>query len=323
MQAIILTKTGDASVLKIKEVEDPKPKTGQILIKNKAIGINFFDICYRKGQYKLPENHNNILGIEGCGIVEAVGPQVIDFKIGDRVAYAAIAGGAYAEKVVINQHHAIIVPQNITDLQAAGSLQKGMMAHTLLLRAYNVRRVKRILVHAAAGGVGQFLCQWARYLGVEVIGTVGIDAKIAFAQANGCHHVINYRNKNFVEEVARITDHNGVGMVLDGVGKDTLTKSLECLWPFGFCASFGEASGNTEALDLNYLVANSIYLARPTLALYKSHRVELALGASEVFYMLEKGVLNPKITPFAFKDVVRTHTLLEGRQSVGSLVLTL
>jgi NADPH2:quinone reductase len=160
-------------------------------------------------------------------------------------------------------------------------------------------------------------------LGVEVIGTVGDDTKIPKAKANGCGHVINYKKNNFVEEIAKITDHGGVGMVFDGVGKATLEKSLECLWPMGICASYGEASGNADKLDLNHMVANSLYLTRPTLALYKSNRVELVMGAAEVFEQIQKGVLKPAITTYAFKDVAKAHQALESRQSTGSLVLTL
>lgn len=325
MQAIILSKTGDAGVLKIKDAEIGTPKKGEILIRHTAIGINFFDVSFRRGQYKINDLDKKpvILGTEACGIVEAIGQGVVEFKIGDRVAYATGPIGAYAEKRIINQRFVVTVPKGISDVQAAGSLLKGMMAHSLLFRVYIASRAKRILVHAAAGGLGQFLCQWANHIGLEVIGTVGDDAKIAKAKANGCHHVINYKKNNFVEEVAKITQSAGVGMVLDGIGKATLEKSLDCLWPMGICATFGEASGNCDKLDLNYLSANSLFLTRPTLAMYKSNRVELVLGAADVFTMIQQGVLKPQITTYAFKDVAKAHQALESRASTGSLVLTL
>ena len=322
MQAILLNKTGDSSVFKIKEVEDPKPQKNEILIRHTAIGINFLDVSFRRGQYKA-EEMPAILGFEACGVVEALGAGVTEFKVGERVAYATGPMGSYCEKRAIHKHYVISVPQDIGDTVVAGSLLKGLMAHTLLFRVFLARRAKKILVHAAAGGVGQFLCQWARSLNIEVIGTVGSDVKMMRAQTNGCNHVINYKSKNFIEEVARATEGGGVGAVYDGVGKDTMIKSLECLWPMGICISYGESSGSTEKLDPNLLVTNSLYFTRPTLALYKANRIELALGAAEVFNLLGKGILKPLITTYPFQDVGKAHAALESRESTGSLVLTL
>jgi len=322
MQAIVINKTGDHSVLKIKEVEDPKVQKNEVLIRHTAIGVNFFDVAFRRGQYKLPEMPA-ILGSEACGVIEAIGAGVTEFKVGERVAYATGPLGAYCEKRSINKNYVLSVPQNIGDTVVAGSLLKGLMAHTLLFRVFLVRRAKKILVHAAAGGVGQFLCQWSRSLGVEVIGTVGGEAKFARAQANGCSHIINYKNKNFIEELAKITEGGGVGAVYDGVGKDTMLKSIECLWPMGICISYGESSGPTEKVDPNLLVSNSLYFTRPTLALYKANRIELALGAAELFNLLGKGILKPQITTYPFQNVAKAHEALESRTSTGSLVLTL
>jgi NADPH:quinone reductase len=322
MQAIILNKIGDPSVLKIKEVEEPKPQKDEILIRHTAIGVNFFDVSFRRGQYKLLEMPA-ILGSEACGVIEALGAGVTEFKVGERVAYATGPLGAYCEKRAVHKRYVLAVPQNIGDTIVAGSLFKGLMAHTLLFRVFLAKRAKKILVHSATGGVGQFLCQWARSLNIEVIGTVGSDAKINRAQANGCNHVINYKSKNFVEELAKITEGGGVGAVYDGVGKDTLIKSMECLWPTGICISYGETSGSTGPFDANLLVANSLFFTRPSLALYKSNRIELALGAAEVFNLLGKGVLRPHIATYPFQDVAKAHAALESRESSGSLVLTL
>ncbi len=322
MQAILLRKIGDAGNLKIEKVEAPKPKKDEVLIRHSAIGVNFFDVAFRKGQYKLATMPAT-LGMEACGIVEEVGAGVTDFRVGDRVAYATGGIGSYAEKRAINQNYLVVPPSNLSDAQVAGSLFKGLMAHALLHRVYIAKRAKRILVHSAAGGVGHILCQWAKYLGLEVIGTVGSDQKFTVARTSGCDHVVNYKTQNFVEEVGKITNHDGVGLVYDGVGKDTLEKSLECLWPMGMCVSFGESSGNTEKLDLNYLAANSLYLTRPTLALYKANRIELALSAAEVFAAVTKGIVKPQITSYAFKDVAKAHRDLESRNSTGSLILTL
>lgn len=322
MQAIVLHKAGDAGNFKIEKVEDPKPKKDEVLVKHTAIGVNFFDVCFRRGQYSLSQMPAT-LGLEACGIVEAVGSEVKNFKVGERVAYATGGIGAYAEKRAINQNHLVIPPQNLTDTQVAGALFKGLTAHALLHRVYIAVRAKKILVHSAAGGVGHILCQWAKHLGLEVIGTVGSDQKIPLAKSNGCDHVINYKTQNFVEEIAKITNYGGVGLVYDSVGKDTLEKSLECLWPMGMCVSFGESSGNTDKLDLNKLFGNSLYLTRPTMALYKSNRVELALSAEEVFIAVGKGIIKPQITTFAFKDVAKAHEALESRATTGSIVLTL
>jgi NADPH2:quinone reductase len=321
MQAIVLHKTGEAGNLKLEKIEDPKPKKDEVLIKQTAIGVNFFDVSFRRGQYKV-EKMPAILGQEACGIIEAIGSGVTNFKVGERVAYATGGLGAYAEKRAINQNYLVIPPKDLSDIQVAASLYKGLMAHALVHRVYIAARAKKILVNAAAGGVGSLVCQWAKYLGLEVIGAVGDDKKIATAQANGCSYVINYQKQNLIEEIAKITDHGGVGLVYEGVGKDLLEKSLECLWPMGMCVSYGEASGSVEKLDLNRLVGNSLYITRPTMALYKSNRVELTLSASEVFSAVRKGVLRPQITTYNFKDVAKAHKALESRSTTGSLVLT-
>ncbi len=322
MQAIIINKTGDSGVLKIEKTAEPRAKKNEVVIKHSAIGVNFFDICFRRGQYKVSKLPA-ILGMEGCGIIEEVGAEVTNFKVGERVAYASGGIGAYAEKRAVNQHYLVVPPKELTDAQVAGVLMKGLMAHALLHRVYISIRAKKILVHSAAGGVGHLLCQWAKHLGLEIIGTVGSDEKIPLAKANGCNHVINYKKNDLVNEVAKITNDGGVGLVYDGVGKATLEKSLDCLWPMGMCVSFGESSGTCEKLDLNRLVANSLYLTRPTLALYKANRIELTLSASEVFSACQKGIVKPQIKTYAFKDVAKAHNDLESGKTTGSLVLTL
>ena len=321
MQAIVLGKPGDASHLKLdKKYPDPKPKKQEVVIKHKAVGINYFDVAFRKGQYKLPQTPA-ILGMEGVGIIEEVGSEVTDFKVGERVAYATAGNGSYAEKRAVHQRHLVLVPANLGDEQVAATFFKGLMVHALLHRVYIAKRAKKILVHAAAGGVGHILTQWAKYLGIEVIGTVGSDNKMDFARLHGCAHVINYRKGNFVDELAKITNHGGVGLVYDSVGKDTLEKSLECLWPMGMCVSYGESSGATEKLDLNLLAANSLYLTRPTMMLYKANRMEFVLSADEVFATLLKGIVKPKITTYALQDVAKAHQDLESRNTTGSLVI--
>lgn len=324
MQAIILGKIGGPGNLKVREVEDPKKfRKNDVLIKQSAIGVNYFDVCFRKGQYPIAKELPAIIGMEACGVVEAVASGVKEFKAGDRVAYCTGGIGAYAEKRIIDKSKLIVVPPSISDAMAAGSLMKGLAAHSFLFRAFMVRKAKRILVHSAAGGIGQFLCQWAKFMKVEVIGTVSGEEKVAAARSNGCDLVINRKNSDFYEEVKKYTEEKGVGAVYDGIGKDTLDKSLACLWPMGICLSYGDVSGGYSNFNLDRLVQNSLYLTRPTLAMYKSNRVELALGAGELFSLIERGALKPKITEYDFKDVARAHKDLESGKTTGSLVLKL
>lgn len=320
MQAITLSKSGGPTSFKIKEVEDPKITKNDILIKQTAIGVNFFDIAFRKGQYNLPKSPV-ILGLEACGIVERVGSAVKDFKVGDRVAYATGGLGAYATKRAINQNFVISIPDYISDEQAVAVLYKGLMAHALLHRVYIAKKAQRIMISSVAGGVGHILCQWAKFLELEVIGLVGMEEKRDFARNIGCDIVINYKQQNVVEEVAKATKNTGVGVVYDSVGKETLESLISCLWPMGMCVSFGESSGAYENLNLNRLVTNSLYLTRPTMSLYKANRVELVLSASEVFGAVQKGIIKPKITSFDFKNIAKAHGLIESKKSMGSIIL--
>lgn len=320
MKAFLLNKPGKNTALELKQVSDPVPKDNEVVIRHTAIGINHFDILFRNGTFKL-SGTPAIIGTEGCGIIEKLGSEVKDYKVGDRVAYATGPIGAYAEKRAIPQSFLVTPPKSLSDEQIAGSVLKGIMAHTLLFRVFQAKRVNKALIHSAAGGIGHFLCQWAKHLGLEVIGTVGSDEKIAFAKSFGCNHVINYQKQDLVDEVARITDSNGVGVVYDGVGKDTILKSLDCLWPTGMCVSFGETSGITPPIDLNGLFLNSLYITRPFLALYKSSRAELVLSANEVFKAIEGGVLKPQIKTYSFDQIPQAHLDFESRKTVGSLVV--
>ena len=196
------------------------------------------------------------------------------------------------------------------------------MAHTLLHRVYVASLVKRILIHSVAGGVGHILCQWAKHLNIEIIGTVGSDEKMDYARSIGCSYVINYKTQDLVAEVAKITDYGGVGIVYDSIGKDTLSKSLECLWAMGICVSYGETSGAVENFNLNALVDNSLFITRPTLMKYKSNRAELIMASNEVFGALSKGIIRPKINNYKFQDVVKAHRDIESKKIIGSLILT-
>jgi NADPH2:quinone reductase len=320
MQAIILNKIGGPNNLKIQNVPDPIPSKNEVLVKNNYIGINFFDICFRKGQYKLSKTPA-ILGLEACGYIEKIGNEVLDFKVGDRVAYATAGIGAYVEKKAINPQYLVKVPDALTDAQVAGCLFKGLTAHALLNRVFLAVRAKRILIHSVAGGVGHILCQYAKFQGIEIIGTVGSDSKIQIAKSFGCDHVINYTKNNLVEEVAKITSNAGVGIVYDSIGKDMIDKSLQCLWPMGICIAFGESSGNIEKINLDLIFTNSLYFTRPMMPMYKSQRAELVMSAEEIFSAVARGFIRPQITEFDFKDVAKAHKALENRETTGSLVL--
>ncbi|MDA0902683.1 MAG: quinone oxidoreductase, partial [Proteobacteria bacterium] len=320
MKAFVISKQGSAKNLKLENIDVPQPRKNEVLIKHTAIGINHFDVMYRNGSYKT-KTLPTILGMEACGVIEAVGAEVTDFKVGERVAYATCGNGAYPEKRVVNQRLLVVPPSNVSDVQVAGSLLKGLLAHSLLFRVYDAQRSKRILVHAAAGGVGHILCQWAKILKLDVIGTVGDDTKISFAKSNGCNHVINYQKEDFLKKVEEITQGSGVGVVYDGVGKDTILKSIDCLWQMGICVSYGESSGPAPAIDLNSLLMNSLYLTRPTVFLYKSKRVELVLAARELFKKIAEGSIKPQITEYSFTDIPKIHEALESRATTGSLVV--
>ena len=321
MREYILHKPGKPKNLKLKKIEiDLTPKKDQVLVDQKAIGVNYLDIHFRNGDYKLNKTPA-ILGIEACGVIEKVGDHVIGFKVGDRVAYATAPIGSYTKKRIVRQNFLVKVPSDINNVIAAGSLMKGLMAHTLLYRSYVAVRAKRILVHAAAGGVGQFLCSWAKHLGLEVIGTVGSEKKLDFAKKFGCHHVINYSKNDFVKEIAKITNNAGVGAVYDGVGGENTLKSLSCLWPMGICINYGEVAGQIPPIDINHLLLNSLYLNKTNFFISKANRVELALGAAEVFDKIRKGIINPHIKKYSFDDLPAVHQKMQDRKTIGSQVL--
>jgi len=320
MQALVLTKQGDFNSIKVEEVPDPTPKKEEIIVKHNFAGINFFDYAFAKGIYKL-EKLPSILGIEGCGVVTEVGTDVKDFKPGERVAYFNAGVGSFAQKKAVHASKAIAVPDFLTDDVICASFIKGLMAHTLLHRVCLSSLVKRILVQSATSGVGHILCQLAKQLGIEVIGTVGSDEKIEYARSIGCSYVINYRTQDLVQEVGNITDYMGVGIAFDSVGKDTIKKSLDCLWAMGLCVSFGETSGRIDSFNIDDLTANSVYITRPKLGQYKALRTELISGSNEIFNAVKKGVVRPKITKYKFNDIGRAFEDIENRKVTGSLVL--
>ena len=318
--AIRIHENGGPDVMRWEEVAVGNPGPGEVRVRNTAVGLNFIDTYQRSGLYKLPLPM--VLGSEGAGVVEALGPRVKEFKVGDRVAYAQPVG-AYAE--VLNRPVARLVkiPEGVKDETAAAMMLKGMTAWYLIRRTYRVKKGDTILVHAAAGGVGQILCQWAKHLGATVIGTVGSDEKAALAKKAGCKHVIVASRENIPERVKAITKGKGVPVVYDGVGKDTFMDSLDCLAPLGMMASFGNASGAVPPVNIGILAQKgSLFLTRPTLGNYTGSREDLLTAARERFAVVKKGAPKVKInqTP-PLREGARAHTDLENRKTTGSTVL--
>lgn len=322
-RAVIIRETGGAEVLEIEEVKKPHLSAGKILIRQEAIGINFLDTYHRSGIYKLSKLPA-ILGIEAAGVVEDIGDGVDDFEKGDRVAYTTGPIGAYREHRVIDKKFAIKLPDGIDTHTAAAILAKGLTAHTLCRRAYIIIPDSTVLIHAAAGGVGLMLVQWAKAMGAKVIGTVSSDTKAIVARQFGCDHVINYAEENFVGRVMGITDGEGLPVVFDSVGKTTFTDSLHCLHTFGTLVSYGQSSGPVPDIHVEDLGRQSLYLTRPNLWHYKRSREELILSSGELFEMFLQNKFKVHVhRKFKFDEVVRAHRELEGRKTIGSSILVL
>ncbi len=300
------------------EVGDPGP--GQVRVRNTAVGLNFVDIYQRSGLY--PMQLPFTLGSEGAGIVEAAGPKVKELKAGDRVAYSGPLG-AYAEVVLRPADRLVKIPAGIDDKTAAAMMLKGLNAHNLILRTYRVKKGDTILMHAAAGGVGQILCQWAKHLGATVIGTVGSDDKVELAKKAGCKHVIVLSREKFPARVKEITKGKGVPVVYDGVGKDTFVDSLDCLQPLGLMASFGNASGAVPPFNPGILAQKgSLFLTRPTLLHYAASRDDLVKGARELFAVVKSGAVKIRVNQtYPLREVAQAQNDLEARRTTGSTVL--
>ena len=320
--AIRIHQTGGPEVLKWEEVEVGKPGPGEVRLRQEAAGLNFIDVYHRTGLYK--QDLPLIPGVEAAGIVEELGPGVDSLKVGDRVAYAGPIGG-YAEERLIAADRLVKLPDAISTESAAAMMLQGLTAEMLIRRVYRVKAGEKILVHAAAGGVGLILCQWAKALGVEVIGTVGSDEKAELARAHGCAHPIVYTRQDFVAEVGRITDGKKLPVVYDGVGRDTFMKSLDCLQRRGMMVSYGNASGPVDPFPATLLAQKgSLFLTRPTLFDYVVTREELVEAADELFGVIESGKVKVEVKQrFALKDAAEAHRALEARKTSGSTVLTI
>jgi NADPH:quinone reductase len=320
--AIRVHETGGPEVLKWEEVEVGDPGPGQVRLRQQAAGLNFIDVYHRTGLYKqeLPFTP----GVEGAGIVHAVGLGVNNVQAGDRVAYAGPVGG-YAEVRLIPADRLVKLPDAISTEQAAAMMLQGLTAEMLLRRVHQVKAGETILVHAAAGGVGLILCQWAKALGATVIGTVGSDEKAELARAHGCDYPIVYTRQDFVAEVQRITEGKKLPVVYDGVGRDTFMKSLDCLHRRGMMVSFGNASGPVDPFPATLLAQKgSLFLTRPTLFDYIVTREELQQAAAELFGVIERGKVKVEVKQrFPLKDAAEAHRALEARKTTGSTVLTI
>lgn len=320
-KAIRITETGKANVMKFVDVELKKLAPNEVLIKNKAIGLNYIDIYHRSGTYPLPLP--NGIGLEAAGVIEEIGSDVKEFKVGDRVAHAAAPPGSYSEKQVYPQEKLVKIPDYISDEIASCIMLKGITSEYLLHRVYAVKKGEFILFHAAAGGVGQVLCQWAKSLGCKVIGTVGSDEKVAIAKENGCDFVINYSKESFSQKVKEITDGKMLKVVYDGVGAKTFEESLDCLAIRGTMVSFGNASGLIDKVDpKKHIAPKGLYFTRPSIAHYTVTREELVNSANTVFEAIKTGKFKVKIfKKFALKDAVTAHEELEARKLTGPAIL--
>ena len=321
MYSINFSKTGGPEVLKYEKLSISEPKENEVLIKHSAIGLNFIDTYHRSGLYPVPLPSG--IGLEGSGTIEKVGPGVKGFKEGDKVAYAAAPIGSYATHRIYPTKNLVKIPEGIDPEIVACLMTKGLTTFYLLHKTFPVKKGQTVLFHAAAGGVGQIFCQWAKSLGCEVIGTVGSEEKIKLAKKYGCDEVINYSKDNFQERVMEITKNEGLPVVYDGVGKNTLEKSLGCLKMRGTMVSFGNASGKLDPIDVGKLIApKGLYLTRPSIAHYTSTRAELDEAAKKLFEMVKSNKVKIEIfKKYSLKDASEAHKDLEERKILGPAVL--
>lgn len=320
-EAIVITRTGGPEVLEMREIEVPSPGPGEALIRQQAIGLNFIDVYHRNGLYPLRTLPSGI-GMEGSGVVEAVGPGTTGLEVGMRVAYAGVLG-AYVSRRIVPADRLVPVPDGVSSEQAAAVMLKGMTVEALVSRVYPVRPGQTVLWHAAAGGVGLIACQWLADLGVRVIGTVGTEQKAELARRHGCAETILYRKEDFASAVRRLTGGQGVPVVFDSVGKATFNGSLDCLQPKGMMVTFGNASGPVDPLDVRLLgTKGSLFLTRPTFFTYTTDRTELLASADAVFSRVVRGAISPALNcRWPLKDAASAHRSLESRETTGSCVL--
>jgi len=320
-RVVKIEKNGGPEVLEIKNVDIGDPRPDQVLIKQKAIGLNYIDTYHRTGSYPLPLPTG--IGLEGAGIIKKIGSKVKDLGIGDLVAYAGVPLGAYAEERIYPADKLVKVPGEISAEIAASIMTKGLTTFYLLYKTYPISSNETLLFHAAAGGVGQIFCQWAKSLGCKVIGTVGSDEKISIAKKNGCDLVINYSKENFVEKVKDFTKGKGVPVVYDGVGEKTFEDSIACLKNTGMMVSFGNSSGSVKNVDVKkHITPKSLFFTRPTLGHYFPNKELLREAADKLFEKIKLGQIKIKIyKEYKLEDVVQAHKDLEARKIIGPAII--
>ena len=320
-KSIIINDHGGPEVLKVTDINVGSPGANEIKIKNKAIGLNFIDTYHRSGLYplKLPSG----IGMEGAGVILEIGSGVKNFSIGDNVTYAAPPLGSYSEERIIPENIAVKLPDGLNHKTAASIMTKGLTVYYLLFKTYKAKAGETILFHAAAGGVGQIFCQWAKSIGCKIIGTVGSDEKVNIAKKNGCDFVINYNAESFDKKVLEITDNKGINVVYDGVGKKTFEKSINCLKPMGMMVSFGNSSGALEPIDVKkYIASKSLFFTRPGLTHYVGQRNQLDEASKAIFEEIKFGRIKIEIfKEYNLLDAKKAHEDLEGRKIIGPALL--
>jgi NADPH2:quinone reductase len=317
-----MKETGGPEVLLWQEFDPGLPGPGEVRLRQEAVGLNYIDIYHRSGLYPLP-SLPAIPGMEGAGIVESIGDGVAEVSVGDRVAYAGLPPGAYAQVRLMPAHRLVKLPESISTHQGAAMMLQGMTARYLLHGCYPMKKGDTILIHAAAGGVGLIVCQWAKHLGATVIGTVGSKDKADLARENGCDHPILYDQEDFVSRVREITEDRGVDVVYDSIGEPTFMKSMDCLRPLGMLVSFGQAAGPISPFDPGLLAAKgSLFLTRPSLMAYTAERKDLLDHAHDLFQVVESGGVTIEIKQtYPLADAAKAHRDLENRKTAGSSIL--
>jgi len=321
MKAVKIKKNGGPEVLDLEEINLRKPIKDEVLIEHAAIGLNYIDTYHRSGLY--PLMYPSGLGMEASGIIKEVGPDVSNFSVGDKVAYAAVPLGAYSSHRIYKTKNLVKVPQEIDLRIAAAIMTKGLTTYYLLHKTYPVSGNETILFHAAAGGVGQIFCQWAKSLGCKVIGTVGSEEKVDIAKKNGCDEIINYNKEDFAKKVMEITDGEGVPVVYDGVGKSTFEKSLECLRTRGMMVSFGNASGALDPINVpKMLQPKGLFFVRPAMGQYLGTKEELEEAAKVLFEKISSGKVNIEIfKEYKLDNIKQAHIDLENRKILGPAII--